>query len=70
MIKEFFFFYCRIVLIPGTTEQQVHPFPVTQVKEGDVIGNIPVADITNMDDILTMKFILRYCNLTEKLTPF
>ena len=24
--------------MPGTTEQQVYPFPVTQVKEGDVIG--------------------------------
>ena len=54
--------------MPGTAEQQVHPFPVTQVKEGDV--NIPAADITNMDDILTMKFIIRSCNLTEKLTPF
>lgn len=69
MIKEFFF-YCRIALMPGTAKQKVHPFPVTQVKEGDVIGNIPAADITNMDDILTMKFIIRYCNLTEKLTPF
>ena len=56
--------------MPGTTEQQVYPFPVTQVKEGDVIGNIPAADITNMDDIPTMKFIIRYCNLTEKLTLF
>ena len=55
--------------MPGTAEQQVHPFPVTQVKEGDVIANIPAAHITNMDDILTMKFI-RSCNLTEKLTPF
>ena len=54
--------------MPGTTEQQVYPFPVTQVKESDVIGNIPTADITNMDDIPTMKFIIRYCNLTEKLT--
>lgn len=56
--------------MPGTAKQKVHPFPVTQVKEGYVIGNIPAADITNMDDILTMKFIIRYCNLTEKLTPF
>lgn len=56
--------------MPGTAEQQVHPFPVTQVKEGEGIANIPAADITNMDDILTMKFIIRSCNLTEKLTPF
>ena len=56
--------------MPGTTEQQVYPFPVTQVKEGDVVGNIPAEDITNMDEIPTIKCIIRYCNLTEKLTPF
>ena len=69
MIKEFFFLL-QDCLDAWNRQQKVHPFPVTQVKEGDVIGNIPAADITNMDDILTMKFIIRYCNLTEKLTPF
>ena len=56
--------------MPETKEQQVYPFPLTQVKEGDVIGKIPATDTTNMDDIATIKFVIRYCSLTEKLSPF
>ena len=63
---ERYYYFFRIVLMPGTDREQVFSFPATQVSEGKTIGNVTANGNNTADGKIDVKFVMRYCQLKEK----
>ncbi|XP_044180995.1 uncharacterized protein LOC122962151 [Acropora millepora] len=58
----------RIVLMPRKRCEKIYSFPMTEVKEGQVIGKIPVVDIAQIisdNGYISIKFVMCYYQLKE-----
>ena len=54
--------------MPGKRCEKIYSFPMTEVKEGQVIGKIPVVDIAKIisdNGYISIKFVMCYYQLKE-----
>ena len=55
--------------MPGTGDEVILSFLTKEMKEGERIGSIPIANLPNniLGGMITMKFVMCYYMLKEKI---